>query len=66
MCEIQSDMMLSSFGLIYVQCLVCFSTKKKDEHIVPEMSKMFCYIFMADQNTLNDATYISSGSMHTN
>ena len=49
-----------------MQCLVCFSTKKKDEHIVPEMSKMFCCFFMADQNTLNDGTYISSGSVHTN
>jgi len=29
------------------------------------MSKIFI-AFMADQNTLNDATYISSGSVHTN
>jgi hypothetical protein len=30
---------------------------------VPEMSKIFYFLFMADQNTLNDVTYISSDSV---
>jgi len=33
---------------------------------VPEISKIFYCFFIADKNTLNDATYISPGSVHKN